>query len=293
MQFYLSDPTDPIAQAYGKAFPGLFRPMADMVEGQRVHLRHPQDYFNVQAHMYATYHMLDVNTFYNKEDQWEVPVVGNKRMEPYYTVMKLPGEKKEEFILMLPFTPRLKDNLAAWMVARSDGDNYGNLLVYTFPKQKLVFGPKQMVARINQDPQVSQQVTLWDQSGSNVIRGTLLVIPIESSLIYIQPLYLRAEEGRIPELKRVIVGYQNTIAMGVDLEDALGQIFGGEANRRPTDEERARKKPEPQQELGDTPEKQAMRHYERMLRATKEGNWGRFGEEMQALGDALKKLANP
>ena len=301
--YYAVDPAEPIAAAYARMFPGLVRPLADMPAGLRAHLRHPPGYFNVQAALYGTYHMLDVNTFYNKEDQWSVPVVGNKRMVPYYTVMKLPGEDKEEFILMLPFTPRLKDNLAAWMVARSDGDHYGQLVVYTFPKQKLVFGPKQMVARINQDSVVSQQITLWDQSGSNVIRGTLLVIPIENSLIYIQPLYLKAEDGRIPELKRVIVGYQNTIAMGLDLEDALGKIFGGDgtaASSRVATAASERTVARPAPVAGqpgspgmDTPILQAQRQYRALNDAARAGDWGRFGRELEALGHTLEEIAKP
>ena len=299
--YYSVDPDEPIAAAFARIFPGLVHPLAEMPAGLRAHLRHPAGYFNVQAAMYATYHMLDVNTFYNKEDQWSIPVVGNKRMEPYYTVMKLPGGGNEEFILILPFTPRLKDNLAAWMVARSDGEYYGQLVVYTFPKQKLIFGPKQMGARINQDPDVSQQITLWDQSGSNVIRGTLLVIPIESSLIYIQPLYLKAEDGRIPELKRVIVGYQNTIAMGVDLEDALGQIFGtdGAAFRKreplPALSPRTGQAAQPQpQALGvEVPAQRAARQYRALSEAARSGDWARFGRELEALGKTLEELSRP
>lgn len=289
VNFYLVDTEDPIARTYSAIFPGMIRPISELPKGLRAHLRHPFDYFSVQTHMYATYHMLDVNTFYNKEDQWEVPVVGQKRMEPYFTVMKLPGEKKEEFILMLPFTPRLKDNMSAWMVARSDGENYGKLVAYTFPKQKLIFGPKQMAARINQNAQVSQQITLWDQSGSNVIRGTLLVIPIESSLIYIQPLYLKAEEGRIPELKRVIVGYQNEIAMGLDLDDALAQIFGSPEGAPPPSMA-ARALTAKPDALGGSPAGKAMEHYRRMLKASRDGNWTRFGLEIDALGKVLRKL---
>ena len=147
-------------------------------------------------------------------------------MQPYYTIMRLPGEKQPEFIQMLPFTPRLKDNLAAWMVARSDGAHYGQLLVFQFPKQKIVFGPKQIVGRINQDQIISPQITLWNQQGSQVIWGTLLVIPINESLLYVRPLYLRSSEGRIPELKRVVVAYQSRIVMAETLTQALGQIFG-------------------------------------------------------------------
>ena len=298
--FYLVHPDEPIARAYGALFPELFHPMSEMPEGIKAHLRHPPVFFSVQTHMYSTYHMQDVNTFYNKEDQWSIPVVENKRMEPYFTVMKLPGEKREEFILMVPVTPRLKDNLAAWMVARSDGANLGKLVVYTFPKQKLVYGPKQMSARINQDPAVSQQITLWDQSGSNVIRGTLLVIPIESSLIYIQPLYLKAQDGRIPELKRVVVGYQNKIAMGLDLEDALGQIFGGDGGRKPSTAERqasatalaaslppSGKEPNP----GNALSAQALRQYQSMQESARQGDWVRFGRELQDLGKILERLA--
>jgi len=296
VEYYMIDPNEPIAATYAKMFPGIVKPIAAMDEGLRAHLRHPPGFFNIQANTYATYHMLDVNTFYNKEDQWSVPVVGQKRMEPYFTVMKLPEEAKEEFILMLPFTPRLKDNLAAWMVARSDGDQYGKLVVYNFPKQKLIFGPKQMVARINQEPGVSQQITLWDQSGSNVIRGTLLVIPIENSLIYIQPLYLKAEDGKIPELKRVIVGYQNSIAMGQDLEDALSQIFGSET---PTADQGKSRPKATETSSAQTPSSisgidtlgdRALRQYKSLNEAAQRGDWARFGRELKTLGNTLEKI---
>jgi len=149
-------------------------------------------------------------------------------MLPYYTIMRLPQEKQEEFILMLPLTPGRKDNLSAWMAARSDGENYGKLVVYRFPKQKLVYGPRQIVARINQDAAISGQITLWDQRGSKVNQGNLLIIPIEEALLYIRPLYLRADSGKIPELKRVIVAYENRIAMEESLDAALDKIFKGE-----------------------------------------------------------------
>ena len=293
--FYLVDSEDPIAETYGRIFPGLIRPISDMDADLRAHLRHPVDYFTVQTLMYATYHMREVNTFYNKEDQWEVPVLEQKAMEPYFTVMKLPGEQKEEFILMLPFTPILKDNLAAWMVARSDGENYGQLVVYKFPKQKLIFGPRQMVARMNQDAEVSQQITLWDQAGSNVVRGTLLVIPIESSLIYIQPLYLKAEDGRIPELKRVLVGYQNEIAMGIDLDDALSKIFRPDRataiGKTGAERQVAAALPQAAQPLGGAPGAQALGSYENLQRASQRGDWARFGRELDALGEILRKMA--
>jgi uncharacterized membrane protein (UPF0182 family) len=167
--------------------------------------------------------------FYNKEDQWQVPTLDTERqasMQPYYTIMRLPGEAQNEFLQMLPFTPRLKDNLAAWMVARSDGEHYGRLLVFQFPKQKIVYGPRQIVGRINQNQLIAPDITLWNQQGSQVIWGTLLVIPIEESLIYIRPLYLRSADGRIPELKRVVVAYQERIVMAETLVQALSEIFG-------------------------------------------------------------------
>ena len=174
--------------------------------------------------------MTNPAVFYNKEDQWEAPAVDSSgesaRMAPYYAMMKLPGEQTAEFIQMLPFTPRRRDNLASWMVARSDGEHFGKLQVFQFPKQTLVFGPQQVVARINQDQVISPQITLWNQQGSQVIQGTLMVIPIEGSLIYVRPLYLRAQAGRIPELTRVIVAYQNRIVMEPTLDQALARLFG-------------------------------------------------------------------
>ena len=229
MQFYITDPNDPVILTWKNIFPKLFKDLSEMPEDLRSHIRYPSDLFTIQAFIYATYHMKTPQVFYNKEDQWEIPEIDNKMMEPYYTIMKLPGNTKEEYILMLPFTPRGKSNLSAWMVAQSDGENYGQLVAYTFPKQKLIYGPNQIVARINQDAEVSRQISLWDQRGSKVIQGTMLVIPIEESLIYVRPLYLKADAGKIPELKRVIVGYEDRIAMESTLEKALAKIFGENA----------------------------------------------------------------
>ena len=245
LRFYIADPADPIAKTIANVFPGVLHPIGEMPEDLRRHIRYPLDIFGVQTAVYSTYHMEDLQSFYNREDQWEIPVMGaesqREPMESYYTIMKLPGEKKEEFILMIPFNPKKKDNLSAWMVARSDGDAYGKMVVYRFPKDRLVYGPKQIVARINQDTEISRQVSLWDQRGSQVIQGTLLVIPIENSLIYVQPLYLRAESGKIPELKRVIVAYENKIAMEETLERALARIFGESAGAGPGAPRRSRR----------------------------------------------------
>jgi hypothetical protein len=224
--YYLADPTDPLAQTLANIFPGFLKPLSSMPADLRKHLRYPETIFAIQTAMYATYHMTNVAAFYKKEDQWEIPAIdvdgGPQTMQPYYTVMRIPGEARAEFIQMLPFTPRRKDNLSAWMVARSDPDHYGQLEVFQFPKQKVVFGPRQIVARINQDQEISPQITLWNQQGSQVIQGTLLVIPIKESLLYVRPLYLKASDGKIPELKRVIVAYQNQIVMA-DTLDARGK----------------------------------------------------------------------
>ena len=266
------------------------------------HLRYPEGIFRAQTAVYATYHMSNPAAFYNKEDQWQIPTIesGNEPapMQPYYAMMKLPGETSTEFIQMLPFTPARKDNLAAWMVARSDGANYGRLLVFQFPKQKVIFGPRQVVARINQDQAISPQITLWNQQGSEVIQGTLLVIPIEESLLYIRPLYLRATGGRIPELKRVIVAYQNQIVMDETLDAAIDRLFppaaagGGGASRilsAPAPAGVIR----PSAVADGNVEAQAHEHYRRAVQALREGDWVRFGEEFRRLGDVLDQKANP
>jgi len=227
MRFYVFDEKDPIILTYRKIFPTLFSDRSEMPKDLAQHVRYPSDLFSIQTIIHATYHMKTPQVFYNKEDQWEIPEIDGKFMQPYYTIMKLPGKEREEYILMLPFTPRGKSNLSAWMVARSDGEHYGKLEIYQFPKQKLVYGPNQIVARINQDAEISRQISLWDQRGSSVIQGNLLVIPIEESLIYVRPLYLKADAGKIPELKRVIVGYEDNIAMEPTLDEALQKIFGG------------------------------------------------------------------
>jgi uncharacterized membrane protein (UPF0182 family) len=301
--YHVVDPLDPITQTVARIFPDLLKPIDAMPESLRTRLRYPQEIFAKQAAMFATYHMTNPTVFYNREDQWEVPTLdaGSKReaaaMHPYYTIMKLPGEAGPEYIQMLPFTPRDKDNLASWMVARSDGKNYGKLAVFTFPKQTVIFGPRQVAARINQDQAISPQITLWNQQGSEVIQGTLLVIPIEESLIYIRPLYLKAAGGQIPELKRVIVAYQNNIVMEETLTEALGRIFPGgprEAEPKPPVEAGAAPPPAtgqapPAGELG-TLADQARAHYERALQAQREGNWALYGEEIKKLGEVLQKM---
>src|SRR5438309_1632069 len=228
---YLADPRDPLVLTLAKVFPGIFQPLDAMSPDLRAHLRYPEDLFRVQTDMYATYHMAEPEIFYHREDQWQKPVLSRpgERPDPFLRqlVTRLPEERQAEFILMVPFTPRGKDNLASWMVARNDGEHYGRLVLYRFPKQSLVYGPTQIVNRINQDTDISRQISLWDQRGSEVIRGHLLVIPIEESLIYVQALYLRAEGGRIPEMKRVVVAHENQVVMEETLEAGLTRLFGG------------------------------------------------------------------
>src|SRR5215218_414610 len=291
---YLVDPADPMIRTLSRIYPGLLRPIAEMPADLRAHMRYPQDLFSMQSALYATFHMTDPETFYHREDQWQVPrgqgAGDNVEQFMRHIVMRLPGEREPEFILMRPFTPRQKDNLAAWMVARNDGANYGKLVAYRFPRQSLVFGPTQIVNRINQDTEVSRQVSLWDQRGSEVIRGELLVIPIEESLIYVQPLYLRAEGGRIPELKRVIVVHESRVAMEESLEAGLARLFGG-AGAGAASEVPATGAAPPAAEpgaAGDTSGvaalvRRANEHYERARAAQRADDWTAYGAEMRRL----------
>lgn len=229
VRFFIAEPDDPIIQTWSKLLPGMFEPLSAMPPSLLEHLRYPQDLFQVQSQHLMTYHMTDPQVFYNREDQWRAPneiyASEAQQVEPYYLIMKLPEEDTEEFILLRPFTPAQRNNLVGWLAARSDGDRYGSMLLYRFPKQELVFGPEQIEARINQDPAISQRISLWNTEGSRAQQGNLLVIPIERSLLYVEPLYLEAEQNRLPTLARVIVVYRNRIAMAETLDDALNAIF--------------------------------------------------------------------
>jgi uncharacterized membrane protein (UPF0182 family) len=304
--FHVLDPENPIARTIARIYPDLLQPLETMPEDLRTRLRYPHGIFELQAAMFTTFHMQSPAVFYNREDQWEIPAfdVGGQsvRMDPYYTIMKLPGEDGPEYIQMLPYTPRQKDNLAAWMVARSDGANYGRLLVFQFPKQTVIFGPRQIAARISQDQVIAPQITLWNQQGSEVIQGTLLVIPIEESLIYIRPLYLRAAGGQIPELKRVIVAYQNQIVMEETLDQAIDRLFPRGGRRPDTTEADVEAPPAATGQPAATPPAagaseamtalaaQARAHYERALQAQRDGNWALYGEEIKRLGEVLAKM---
>jgi uncharacterized membrane protein (UPF0182 family) len=300
VQAYLVDTTDPIIRTLARIYPGLLRPLDSMDADLRAHLRYPEDLFKFQTEIYATYHMTDPETFYHREDEWQIPGAAaqtSNRTAPFmrHIVMRLPGERDPEFILMRPFTPRQKDNLAAWMVARNDGANYGKLVVYRFPRQSLVFGPTQIVNRINQDTEVARQISLWDQRRSQVHRGELLVLPIEQSLIYVQPLYLQAEGGRIPELKRVIVAHEGRVAMEETLDAGLARLFGG-GTRVATVTEPAGPVP-PQEGAVQRPDtaiaallRQANELYDRARSAQRNDDWTTYGTAMRQLGELLRRL---
>ncbi|MEA5595994.1 UPF0182 family protein [Rivularia sp. UHCC 0363] len=236
--FYIADSTDPIITTLGAIFPSMFKPLDQMPPTLRSHIRYPSDYFSIQSERLLAYHMTDPQVFYNREDLWQIPseIYGTEQqpVQPYYLITKLPTAQNEEFILLLPFNPTQRRNLIAWLAARSDGKEYGKLLLYEFPKQELVYGPQQIEALINQTPEISEQISLWNREGSRVIQGNLLVIPIEQSLLYVEPLYLEAEENSLPTLVRVIVAYNNQIVMEDTLEKSLAAIFNVPEIRTPT-----------------------------------------------------------
>jgi uncharacterized membrane protein (UPF0182 family) len=293
--FYAAQPDEPLLKTYSGIFPALFRPIDQMPESLRVHIRYPEDLFSIQAAMYQTYHMQDPQVFYNKEDLWAIPneVLSGQpqQMEPYYVIMRLPDQTKEEFMLLIPFTPAKRQNMVAWLSVKNDGADYGKQLVYVFPKDKLVYGPEQISARINQDPTISSELTLINQRGSRVQFGNLLVIPIGKSILYVQPLYLLAEQSQIPQLKRVVIATGTAIAMQPTLDAALTQIFAGFAASTPTT-------PTTTASPGSSavsPDiaalaKQANDLYNQAQDALKNADWATYGKQMQALQQVLNQL---
>ena len=321
VSFYLIDEEDPIAKVYGEIFPDLFKPLQKMPEDLKTHIRYPRDLFNVQAATYTRYHMEEAQVFYNQEDLWQLPdeLYGDsrQRMEPYYIIIKLPEGQKEEFLLMLPFTPSKKDNMIGWLAARSDLPNYGSLIVYKLPKEKLVYGPMQIEARIDQQTDISREFSLWGQWGSRVIRGNLLAIPVCDSFIYVEPIYLEAIQGErippptgeseskgfgksrarqgasptvrsaaLPELKRVIAAFGNRVAMAKNLDNALSSVLGGEI--LPTELAiPAAKEILKSSNLG----VQALEHYNKAKAYLRQGDWASYGTELEKLEEVLQQLA--
>ncbi len=299
--FYQIDKDDPISTTYGKIYPDLLTDIDEMPEGLRSHVRYSQTYFDIQSEMYRTYHMENPTVFYNKEDLWQVAnqIYGGgeeEKVESAYIIMKDPDIDEEEFMLMIPYTPRDKDNMVSWMAALNDGENYGRLVVYRFPKEKLVYGPMQMEKRIDQNTEISKELTLLDQQGSNVIRGNLLTIPIEESLLFVEPVYLESTGGErnLPEVKRVIVAYENQIVMEESLEIALNKIFGLAEDEEETEQG------EPTDPGGETTPpligsieeqiRKANELFDQAEEAQKQGNWAEYGNYLQQLQDALNEL---
>jgi len=287
--YYVMDTSDSIIMTYAKIFPKQFKKFESMPETIKEHIRYPEDLFKIQSHIYSTYHMDDIKVFYNKEDAWQIPTevygVGKQvKVEPYYIIMKLPGEDQEEFVLMTSFSPIKKDNMVAWMAARSDKENYGKLILYKFQKDKLIYGPLQIEAKIDQDSEISQQLTLWSQQGSRVTRGNLLVIPIEDSILYIEPLYIQAETGQLPELKRVLVSDGVRVVMEENLKQALEALFG--KSKIPKKETETISKDKSQEELII----EAQNYYNLIENSMKQGDWQGIGDNLDKLGIVLEDL---
>ena len=311
VQYYISDPSDPIIQTYSRIFPGLFKPLEEMSADLRFHVRYPEDFFNVQADMYQIYHMQDPQVFYNKEDAYARPLElyldSEKPMDAYYVIMRLAGESTSEFMLILPFTPVNKNNTNAWLAGRSDGENYGKLLAFTFPKERLIFGPRQVESRIDQDAAISAQFALWNQSGSRVLRGNLLFVPIADSYLYVEPIYLQSAQSQLPELKRVIVAAGSRIAMEENLDLSLVEIFGAEVlgpdgggtrppavtqPQTPSTTQPTTTTPTTQtsaQEIANLA-RQADEIYTRALEQQRSGDWTAYGESLKELEAILKQM---
>ncbi|MFC1937340.1 UPF0182 family protein [Chloroflexota bacterium] len=295
--FYVADPEDALIRTYQRIFPDLFAPAEQISDSLRAHWRYPEGMFNIQASMFQSYHMRDARVFYNQEDLWTVPkeVYADKEqlMEPYYIIMRLPGEEKEEFLLMLPFTPVNKNNTIGWLAARCDGDNYGKPLAYLFPKEKLVYGPSQIENRIQQDTVITEQLALWGRGGSRVIRGNLLLIPLGQSQLYVEPVFLQAEAGGLPELKRVIVAAGDRIAMESTLAQSIAAIFGAEeVTEKPVAKPPTAPPEEPVAADVASLVEEARQYYNNAQQYLREGDWANYGKELKALEAVLERLAD-
>jgi uncharacterized membrane protein (UPF0182 family) len=316
--FYIIDEKDPIAKTYSSIFPHLFKPFNEMPADLKRHIRYPRDLFKIQVDAYTKYHMQDVQVFYNQEDLWQIPdeLYGDSRqeMEPYYIIVKLPEEEKEEFLLMIPFTPSKKDNMIGWLAARSDLPNYGNLLVYKLPKEKLVYGPMQIEARVDQQTEISRELSLWGQRGSRVIRGNLLAIPISDTFIYVEPVYLEAKQEKselpstgppqrrgvpvssqqdksrsaaLPELKRVIVAFSNRLVMEETLDKALSSVLGGQIFTKQLASPSIRQTQDVSN-IGVL----ALEHYNKAKDYLRQGNWAEYGRELENLEKILREISS-
>ena len=295
VSFYVMDPKDPILAVYRRAFPGLFKNLDQLSPDLKAHLRYPEDIFGVQANQYRTFHMTDPQVFYNREDLWASPIetyAGEmQRMQPYYILARLPGSSRLEYMLMTPFTPHNRGNMISWMAAKSDFPEYGKMLFYELPKDKLIYGPNQIEARINQNTTISQQLTLWNQNGSRVIRGKQIVTPIENSFLYVVPLYLTAAATNFPQLKRVIAIAGDRVVMEPTLDEALAALFGTHPPQMAgSGAEFATVGATPVAESAGSGWGQARTEFGEAEQAVGKGDWAKFGDAM----DKLKTLlANP
>src|SRR5437899_4344539 len=295
VDFYLIDAGDPVAATYQRIFPSLFKPFSAMPADLQKHIRYPEDLFLIQARLYQAYHMEAADVFYNREDLWQFPPPpgrgGATMMVPYYIIMRLPGESQAEFFLMLPMAPSRRDNMIAWLAGPCDPPDYCKVIVYEFPKEKLVYGPFQIEALINQNTCISQQLSLWNQMGSRVIRGNLLVIPIENSILYVSPLYLRAEQGQLPELQRVIAAYGDHVVMKETLAEALSALF--EAGTAPAAASAGAGATTGTPLAGPAADRarEALDHYNRAIERLKSGDWTGFGTELDAMRGLLEDMS--
>jgi uncharacterized membrane protein (UPF0182 family) len=308
VNYYVADAEDPLIQTYSKTYPGVFKPLSEMPEGLINHLRYPIDFFSVQARQYLTYHMTDVRVFYNKEDLWQIPVEiydnNQQTIEPYYVSLPLPGRQEPEYLLILPISPASKNNMVAWMAARNDVPNYGELRVYELSRQELIFGPMQVEGRIDQDPEISQQFSLWDQRGSRVIRGNLLVLPINNSFLYVEPIYLLSETNALPELRRIVTASNRGIAMEPTLENSLialssssfvdVPVVDGELPEVEAPIDGAVPLPTPVPPAADATVQslvdQANGHLAAATAAQRAGDWALYGQELESLRITLDQL---
>ena len=299
VDYFIVDENDPVLQVYDSIFPGVFKSLDELPEGIESHFRYPQDLFEVQIETFARYHMTRPQVFYNQEDLWTRPneKYGGRQilMEPYYVLARLPEDEQLEFMLISPLTPENRDNMISWMAAKSDPGSYGELLVYKLPKERLIYGPAQIEARIDQDPEISRQIALWDQRGSRVIRGNLMVIPIENSFLYVEPVFLLADGVEIPQLPRVIVAIGDNISMQPTIEQAIFELFGQEADfilpgavpavaqqMVPTEDGEFITDDLTSQQLSEIRET-----WRDLLTALEEGNWTRYGELLNELDEKI------
>ena len=296
-KFYIVDDTDPLVQSYAKVFPGLFLTLDEMPQNIREHLKYSTTLFEVQTEIYQRYHMKDPTVFYNKEDVWsianEIYINELTQMEPYFVNMRLPGSDKTEFLLIRPFTPTQKDNMVAWLAAQNDDENYGELVLFKFPKQSTISGPAQVEARISNDSEISQNLNLWDQQGSSVIRSNLLVVPIQNSILYIEPIYLTTNTGNsLPEVVRIVVAYKDQIVMAKTLDEALSQLFGTDFESEGPGSAPSTSTPSGNDSTITYNEvvEQIKSAYQNAKLSAQQGNWADYGAYMDELEKAINRL---